>query len=285
MIQDKLKKINDHSPVIEQRKVSGGDINHAYYVRTDENEYFVKANVNVPSSFFEVEAFGLDTVRQTNTIDVPNVYYYDTDPNQTMYLIMEWIEGEKNTNTDEQLGRNLAAMHLAESAGSYGLDRHSFVGTLLQENQWYRSWSDYYREKRLLPQLEIGKERGYMSTKRLKNLEKLIERLDDFIPKQPPASLLHGDLWAGNWMIGPRGIPYLIDPSIVYGDPIFELAMTELFGGFSPVFYRAYQELLPLPDDYEDRKPIYQLFYLLVHLNLFGETYGPSVDRILKRYD
>ena len=283
-MQNRLKKIKDHSQIVEQRRVSGGDINDAYYVRTEENEYFVKANINVEPSFFEVEAYGLHTIRQTNTIHVPEVYYYDTVPSQTLYLIMEWIDGEKSANTDEQLGMDLAAMHLTEAPSYYGLDRLSFVGTLPQENRWYPSWTEYYREKRLLPQLKIGLERGSMPANRRKNVEKLLDRIEDYIPEKPPVSLLHGDLWAGNWMVGPQGIPYLIDPSIVYGDPIFELAMTELFGGFSPVFYRAYQELLPLPDDYEDRKPLYQLFYLLVHLNLFGETYGPSVDRILKRY-
>ena len=277
-------KIGDDTPIIEQRPVAGGDINNSFYVRTNEQEYFVKSNENVPPSFFEVEARGLETIRQTNTINVPKVYYYDTDSTDTMYFIMEWIEGERTEQTGEVLGSQLAKMHIARSQPYYGLDFTSFVGTLTQENAWYENWTDYYREKRLLPQLELGKKKGYITRKRLRNLEYIMNHLEKYIPVNPRVSLLHGDLWAGNWMAGPSGTPYLIDPSIVYGDHVFELAMTELFGGFPREFYDAYQEILPLPDDYEDRKPIYQLFYLLVHLNLFGETYGPSVDRILEKY-
>lgn len=283
-IKERLKEMGDNSPILEQRPVAGGDINDSFYIRTRESSYFVKSNSNVPSSFFEVEAFGLESIRQTQTIRVPKVYYYDTDPSKKMYFIMEWIEGEKTGHTGESLGSGLAEMHLANSHRHYGLDRHSFVGTLTQENQWYKNWTDYYREKRLLPQLELGKKNGYVTRNRLLNLENMMNRLESFIPADPGVSLLHGDLWAGNWMVGHQGVPYLIDPSIVYGDHVFELAMTELFGGFPKEFYDAYKEILPFPDDYEDRKPIYQLFYLLVHLNLFGETYGPAVDRILEKY-
>ena len=125
---------------------------------------------------------------------------------------------------------------------------------------------------------------GTIKGNRYHLLTKLLERLEEWIPHHPSASLLHGDLWGGNWMNGADGKPYLIDPSILYGDHAFELAFTELFGGFSPSFYRAYEDVFPLPAEYENQKPLYQLFYLLVHLNMFGESYGGSVDRILKRY-
>ena len=133
-------------------------------------------------------------------------------------------------------------------------------------------------------QLEYGRTRGFIRGQREALLVKLLEQLHQWIPTQPKKSILHGDLWGGNWMVGTRGTPYLIDPAILYGDHEFELAFTELFGGFHDVFYEAYQSIFPLSLEYEERKEIYQLYYLLVHLNLFGESYGGAVDRILRRY-
>lgn len=115
-------------------------------------------------------------------------------------------------------------------------------------------------------------------------MEKLLENLDKWVPDKVEPSYLHGDLWGGNWLSGPGGEPYVIDPSFLYGDRHFELAFTEVFGGYSSEFYQAYQDRFPLSPYYEDVKPLYQLYYLLVHLNMFGEAYGRSVDTILKRY-
>lgn len=113
---------------------------------------------------------------------------------------------------------------------------------------------------------------------------RLLEKLDTWIPNNPKSSTLHGDLWGGNWMTGKGGVPYLIDPSILFGDHEFEMAFTELFGGFSQRFYDAYHSVFPLSPEYETRKELYQLYYLLAHLNMFGESYGGSVDRIVRKY-
>src|SRR5690606_35616774 len=115
-------------------------------------------------------------------------------------------------------------------------------------------------------------------------LMKLIDDLDQWIPAHHPPSLLHGDLWKGNWLAGPDGEPYLIDPAVFYGDREYELAFSELFSGFSPTFYAAYKEAAPVSKEYGERRPIYQLYYLLVHLIHFGEAYGSAVDRVLQRY-
>jgi fructosamine-3-kinase len=120
--------------------------------------------------------------------------------------------------------------------------------------------------------------------KRAKQLDRLLERLPEWLGHAVKPSLLHGDLWGGNWIAGPGGEPYLIDPAVYFGDREVDLAFTELFGGFSPRFYEAYREAYPLEPGYGERKPLYQLYYLLVHLNLFGEAYGTDVDRVLARY-
>ena len=133
-------------------------------------------------------------------------------------------------------------------------------------------------------QLEQGRTRGFVRGQREALLVKLLEQLHHWIPTQPKKSILHGDLWVGNWMVSTRGTPYLIDPAILYGNHEFELAFTALFGGFHDVFYEAYQSIFPLSLEYDEWKEIYQLYNLLVHLNVFGESYGGAVDRILRTY-
>lgn len=173
-------------------------------------------------------------------------------------------------------------MHLTDRSAQYGLGKPTYIGKLPQTNGWYSDWVEYFRDHRLQLQLDLSVQFNRMNQKRRLKLETLIRDLDKYLPNQPRVSLLHGDLWGGNWITGQAGKPYLIDPSVLYGDHLFELAFTELFGGFSEVFYSKYKEILSLEDYYEEVKPIYQLFYLLVHLNMFGEAYGAVVDRILK---
>lgn len=262
--------------------VSGGDINQAYYVQTDRNEYFIKLNQQMGRNFFEFEARGLNMIQNTKTINVPKVIGI-VEVDDVPMLWMEWVNGEKNAETDKLLGERLAALHLVDVNG-YGFEGESYIGRLPQENQLMDNWVAYYRDVRLKGQLNIGRASGRISGLREKRLVKLMERLDEWISERPKSSLLHGDLWGGNWMTGPRGVPYLIDPAVLFGDHEFEIAFTELFGGFSRKFYEAYQSVFPLSPEYRERKELYQLYYLLVHLNMFGESYGGSVDRILERY-
>nr|WP_241236445.1 fructosamine kinase family protein [Brevibacillus marinus] len=283
-LEQVLQTLGDRSPIQEIRPVAGGDINRVYCVQTAGRKYCVKWNEKLPPGFFAKEAEGLERIRQSGAIAVPHVYAVQEDlPERAGLLVLEWVEGAKTAATDEQLGRGVAALH--QTAGpAFGWESDTYIGTLPQPNRWYRQWSDYYRECRLLPQLELGKRLGRMSGQRGRRLEKVIGQLEQWLPKQALPSLLHGDLWSGNWLVGPAGRPYLIDPSVCYGHDEFELAFTELFGGFSERFYRSYREVRPVSAEYAERKPLYQLFYLLVHLNLFGEAYGPAVDRILQRY-
>lgn len=282
IIEEGLKHIEENGVILSANGVSGGDINEAFYVRTKENEYFVKLNRNVPRSFFDFEAKGLQLIRNTNTIHVPYVYgVFEVE--QTPTLWMEWMKGTRTKDTDRWLGERLAAMHLADGQ-NYGYEGKSYIGLLLIDGKIMDSWLDYYRDIRLMKQLKIGQKSGRIRGKREKQLYKLMERLGQWIPDKPKSSLLHGDLWGGNWITGKNGNPYLIDPSVLRGDHEFEIAFTQLFGGFSHRFYDAYQAVFPLSDEYESKKELYQLYYLLVHLNLFGESYGYSVDRILNKF-
>ncbi|MRH44024.1 phosphotransferase [Aquibacillus halophilus] len=284
LIEQNLAKIGDYTPIQTIKTVSGGDINQAFYVATENKQYFVKGNKQVPVNFFRVEAKGLTLIEATKTIGVPHVFYYDEPKKgEEGIMIMDWIEGNSTNTTHGLLGSQLAHMHLNTNE-KFGFDEDTFVGTLTQKNGYFNNWLDYYQNQRLLPQFQLAIENGRMSTQRRARLDQVIKTLDKWIGSSPKASLLHGDLWGGNYLAGPNGNPYLIDPSVFYGDHAFELAFTELFGGFTSEFYDAYQEVYPLPDNYQEIKPLYQLYYLLVHLNIFGESYGPSVDRILTKY-
>ena len=251
-------------------------------METSKRQYFVKLNHKQSIDFFQFEADGLQKIAETKTIAVPQVYGV-TEIDGIPMLWLEWIEGHKTKDTAKLLGEQLAMMHLYEGP-NFGYEKTSYIGSLQQENALYDDWLSYYRDVRLKGQLEQGRTRGFIRGQREALLVKLLEQLHEWIPTQPKKSILHGDLWGGNWMVGTRGTPYLIDPAILYGDHEFELAFTELFGGFHDVFYEAYQSIFPLSLEYDERKEIYQLYYLLVHLNLFGESYGGAVDRILRRY-
>ncbi|KGX83264.1 fructosamine kinase family protein [Pontibacillus marinus] len=282
-ISHALEKIGDTSNIQRMTQISGGDINQAYYIQTNEHEYFIKGNSNVSEHFFRVEAKGLKLMKETGAVNVPEVYYYDDPVEGEGVIALEWIQGNKDSNTEEKLGEQLASMH-QHFGESHGFDEDTFIGLLPQPNKFYDKWVDYYHECRLVSQFNIAAERGRLPLDRKHLLKKLMERLPEWIDYGAKPSLLHGDLWGGNWMAGKNGSPYLIDPSVLYGDHAFEIAFTELFGGYSDAFYQAYQDNFPLPEHYEDIKEIYQLYYLLVHLNLFGEAYAGSVDRILKHY-
>lgn len=284
VIERALNKIASSKQIRTIRRVSGGDINEAYYVETNEEQFFVKLNREMDRTFFEFEKNGLQEIAKSNTIRVPKVYEIIVDEELRIPMLwLEWIEGTKNEETHILLGEQLAALHLSEGK-QYGFQGVTYIGRLEQKSEWTDDWLTYYRDYRIFEQVKIGEKVGVMTKGRLHKLSKLMERLDEWIPKKPMASLLHGDLWGGNWIVGKGGKPYLIDPSVLYGDHEMEMAFTELFGGFSHQFYDAYQSVLPLSKEYEERKELYQLYYLLVHLNMFGEAYGGSVDRILKKY-
>lgn len=281
-IEGALRTFGDNTLIQTTTRLFEGSINESYYVQTKEGQYFVKHHVNAPKDFFQLEAGGQQLIEQTKTISVPRVFAYSDKIGQA-YLLLEWIEGERQRQTDERLGEELAQLHQCHHT-HHGFLKDTYIGLLPQPNGLYTNWLTYYRDKKLMGQIDYGLSHKHIAGKRRKQLETLLERLDEWIPQDIHPSYLHGDLWGGNWIIGRAGKPFLIDPSFLYGDRHFELAFTELFGGFSQPFYDAYHAAYPLRDIYEDVKPLYQLYYLIVHLNIFGESYGSQIDAILERY-
>ncbi|HLR54275.1 MAG TPA: fructosamine kinase family protein [Pseudogracilibacillus sp.] len=277
-----LESGREYSKIRAIKQIEGGSINDSFYVQTEEAEFFMKFHANSPPGFFKSESTGLRLIKETNTISVPNHLSY-SDQQGNAFLLLEWIEGKKNADTEEILGQKLAEFHQCTS-NMHGFHTDSYIGLLKQPNELNASWLEYYRNKRLTPQLEMGIHSGFITGERREKLEVLISSLEKWIPSDVTPSYLHGDFYVGNWIVGPGGEPYVVDPSFLFGDRHLELAFSELFGGFSDTFYEAYQEAYPLEMEYETLKPLYQLYYLLAHLNLFGETYGPPIDRILQRY-
>lgn len=284
IIQKALRQLSDHSDLTHISPVSGGSINQTYRIDTAKQTYFAKINRPVSETFFSKEINGLIAIKQSNTLPVPEVYgtFYEKET-KTALLLLEWIEGTETGKTIQQLGRGLAQLHQVRGQ-AFGFDEDNLIGTLPQPNPWTQNWLSFYRDQRLKVQYELGIQQHTITGKRREQLENLMDQLKRWVPEQVKYSLIHGDLWGGNWLTGPNGTPYLIDPAVCFAHHEMEIAFTELFGGFPASFYDYYQEIMPLDASYPERKPLYQLYYLLVHLNVFGVSYGASVDRILNRY-
>jgi fructosamine-3-kinase len=268
--------------------VHGGSINQAAKVTVRGSTYFIKWKNDAAPGFFEAEAHGLGLLREADKLRVPAVLKHaEQEGERPAYLILEWLEESSRVETLSfavTFGRALAALHRM-TAPTFGLDRDNFIGALPQLNTLTADWLTFYRDRRLAPQVALAHERGRLTPDRERLLRRMIDGLDRLLdaPASPP-SLLHGDLWSGNFMVLADNQPAVLDPAAYYGDREIELAFTELFGGFPSSFYAAYREAFPLERGYERRKPLYQLYPLLVHLNLFGENYGERVDAICRQY-
>lgn len=268
--------------------VDGGSINQAARVQVRGETFFVKWKYDAPPGFFEAEAHGLKVLRDTNTIRVPDVIKVGVAEDALpAYLILEWLEEAEEVETlafSVNFARALAQLHRVSSA-AFGLDHDNFIGILPQTNRQSATWISFYRDERLLPQIELARARHRLNAEREKSLRKLLDNLDRLLEGAATTpSLLHGDLWSGNFLVLAGNQPAIFDPAVYYGDREIEMAFTELFGGFPAAFYTAYREAFPLDRGYERRKLLYQLYPLLVHLNLFGESYGARVDAVCRAY-
>ena len=263
--------------------ISGGDINAAYRLTlTDGTRIFMKANHSASSAFFQAEADGLAAIRDTGAIGVPEVLATGSDERYGSFLLLEWIEpAPQKRNFWETFGHSLARMHLAD-VDRFGRMRDNYIGSTPQVNTPHESWVTFFRDCRLAPQFKQAQH--WFDTDMRRRVIRLMDHLSDWLVEPPRPSLLHGDLWSGNFITGSDGQAWLIDPAVYVGHAEADLAMTELFGGFHPRFYAAYQEVNPLQADYDERRDLYNLYHLLNHLNLFGAGYLSSVERIVRRY-
>lgn len=268
--------------------VSGGDINEAYACTlSDGSKIFMKSNRRKNIDFFRKESAGLLAIKQTNTIKTPDALGLGEDEDRS-FLFLSFIEPKNQVPSFyEDFGRKLALFHSAAaesfvSGGKFGFIHDNYIGAGYQVNSPRDTWIEFFRDCRLKPQFTRAER--YFDRGMIRKAESLMEKLDKFIIEPDMPSLLHGDLWSGNYMTGSDGEAWLIDPAVYVGHAEADIAMTELFGGFGRDFYAAYREAKPIAPDYEDRKEIYNLYHLLNHLNLFGGGYLYSVQRIIERY-
>ena len=287
-----LHSLGDHELIQGITGVDGGSINQTVCLSNQKNKYFLKFNHQQLPGMFEVESYGLELIRGTHSVRVPQVLAVGkADQDSPAFLLLEWLEPvtqSQKVNPQFLLGQQVAQMHLAQhnsDQGLFGLDRANYIGSTPQKNDWKNEWMFFFRDQRLGFQRDLAVKNGVMPIGRLRKLDFVIDHLDRFIGDRNTvkSSLLHGDLWGGN--IQRNGDGYaLIDPAVYYGDHEADLAFTELFGGFSQAFYKGYAEVFPIDPGYKTRKDLYNLYHLLNHLHLFGEQYGSQVDDILQNY-
>jgi len=263
--------------------VSGGSINQAYLIKTTLGNYFLKYNdASRFPQMFQKEAKGLELLRNSGAINVPRVLLA-TEAGKHAFLLLEHISSASIRNDFwDDFGKSLAVLH-AQKADKFGLDHDNFMGSLVQQNNFHENWNSFFIEERLEPQVRLAREKSAINKSDVLAFERLYQKLDGIFPKTLP-SLLHGDLWSGNFMINHQGKPCLIDPAVYYGHPEIDIAMTTLFGGFSQRFYAAYNHHNPLEKGWQTRLDIYNLFPLMVHVNLFGGGYLSSVRGILGKF-
>ena len=264
-----------------QESVGGGCINRALVLAGDGQKYFVKLNGAARAGMFAAEAEGLKALAAAEAVRVPEPLCHGVADGHA-YLVLEYLAlGGGDGHAPEKLGRGLAQLHRA-TASRFGWHRDNTIGSTPQINTPATDWAGFWREQRLGFQLGLAAANGHRGA-----LQREGARLLDALPAfftdyRPVPSLLHGDLWGGNAAVTGDGEPVIFDPAVYYGDREADLAMTEIFGGFSTRFYQAYREAWPLDPGYGVRKKLYNLYHVLNHLNLFGGGYGAQAQRLIE---
>ena len=281
-IKTRLEEILN-SPIDSTAPVSGGSINEAYKITTDQADYFLKLNRSAPNDFFEKEAEGLKLLNSADsTLRIPEVIASEAPTDSRPgFLLMEFIHEGRNGDSFT-FGTELAKLHQTASE-TFGLDSDNYIGSLPQSNNRHNAWSTFFTEERINPQLKMAIDSGKIDANILKNWDRLSGKQDELLPPCKP-SLVHGDLWSGNYMFDESGKGVLIDPAVYYGHPEMDLAFSKMFGGFSNDFYNGYESITKLEPGFDSRKDIYNLYPLLVHVNLFGGHYTSQAVRFLKQF-
>lgn len=262
-----------------QRALSGGCIHHAHAIETTAGPYFLKWNGRAEAPGFLAELKGLRLLagHSHRFTAVPLTADITGDHS---FLLLEFIEeGTVSGGFWKTFGQKMAELHQA-TAPSFGLDHDNYIGSLPQSNRQHPDFVSFFIAERLEPQLRRALDTGLADYSLYGKFRQLFHRLPGLLPTEKPA-LLHGDLWSGNFLCDSDGQPRIIDPAVHYGHREAELAFTTLFGGFDPVFYEAYHEAFPLQKGWQERAPLFNLYPLLVHLNLFGRSYLAGIRRSL----
>jgi len=263
------------------QRVQGGSISTACRWNGSAGPLFIKIGPAAEHLMLEAQAEGLAELKSAAAVRVPEVRGVGAGDGHA-WLALEWIDfGPRSAGAEAELGRGLAVQH-RHLAPVFGWHRDNTIGRTPQANRRERDWAAFLRDQRMRPQFELA--RHHLGSGLRERCERLLERLDDFFAThRPDPSLVHGDLWGGNWQADADGHPVIFDPAVYYGDREVDLAMTRLFGGFGPAFYRAYEAEWPLEPGADVRADLYNLYHVVNHLNLFGAGYLPQVRSLVER--
>lgn len=268
---------------VKLNAVGGGSINESYRVTVNNQTVFCKINSATKfPQLFSTEAAGLRRIAAQKIIRTPEVLdCFETAGQQ--FLLLEWIaEGERTQTFWKRFGEQLAALHRVHHT-HVGLDENNYMGSVPQSNQLQESWTQFFAAERITPMVDRCAAQRLLQPSHLRLFVHLQKKLEDIFNDEPP-SLLHGDLWSGNFMCSQDEEPILIDPAVYYGHRSMDLGMTTLFGGFDPLFYEAYHYHYRLPSNYKEQWAVCNLYPLLIHLYLFGTSYLAQIERTLKAF-
>ena len=287
-LPEKIKKDIEKrldSRIMDTKNLSGGCISNAYKIKMkSDKSYLLKINNDSPTDMFEKEAHGLNELQKPDVIRVPGAKIFSNN-----YIVTEFIEsGRKSGSFFRVFGKQFADLHKYKGT-AFGFFEDNYIGSTPQKNMTEGSedkdWSEFYFNKRLLLQLMLCEKNGYTSEELTKSFGRLENKIGEILKgSEEEPSLLHGDLWSGNYMVDDEGNPCIIDPAVYYGHREADLGMTKLFGGYPEEFYASYNESYPLKDGWKYRESIYKLYHVLNHLNLFGRGYYSQAVSLIKYY-
>jgi fructosamine-3-kinase len=270
--------------MIRSQKLGGGCINHASLLETTAGRFFLKWNSNCPGDMFSREAEGLSELKKAtgNGLVIPEVILYSEPGSTPAFILLEYLEPGHCQDSDELLGRGLARIH-RYSATQSGFYHDNYCGLTPQINTWNSSWSDFFAHERIGFLVSQLRNAGMLSISESGLYDRLIGKIPELLPERSLPVLIHGDLWAENYMVTGKG-PALIDPAAYYADREMEMGIMTLFGGFSNRFWAAYNEVNPLSPEWKERNKLYQLYHILNHYLLFGGGYGRQAMELAKHF-
>jgi fructosamine-3-kinase len=269
--------------IVDRQTISGGSINQAYLISSNQAQYFVKINQSNLVEMFAAEAKGLSEIADTKTIKVPTVICWGVAEAQS-YLVLEYLDLIDNATPKNwnQMGRDLATMHQIRISPNrqFGWHIDNTIGSTPQVNTWEDNWATFFTNHRIGYQLQLAQSNGG----KFPRAEQLIAKIPSLLANyRPKPSLVHGDLWSGNVGFTTAGIPVIFDPATYWGDREVDVAMAALFGGFPNAFFQGYADVYPLDPDYSTRKILYDLYHILNHHNLFGGNYQGQANNMIDR--
>lgn len=263
----------------EVEPLTGGDINEVFLLKSSSDRYVIKLNsAQRYPHMFEAEKLGLETLLEPGVIDVPEPVA-SGEIEAKAYLLLEFKESApRKSGFWDSFAEQLANLH-KQSNEEFGFQKDNYIGSLPQYNEPKKSASEFYISMRLEPQFKMAREKGFD----LNIPDSFFQNCEKIIPSEK-ASLIHGDLWNGNFITNSKGEPCLIDPAVAFAPREMDLGMMKLFGGFDQRMFNVYNEYFPLENDWKERIPLWQLYYLLVHLNIFGASYQSQVTSIIRQF-